>query len=91
MSKRRRMSGAAAVVAVLVAGAHFSAAAQATPGDLDLTFSGDGKQTTDVGEPHQFGGAHGVAVQGDGRIVAVGTGRGPNLTDDFALVRYLGD
>ena len=59
-------------------------------GSLDLSFSGDGKQTTDVGAPQQIGGAYGVALQGDGRIVAVGTGRGPNQTDDFALARYLG-
>ena len=41
-------------------------------GSLDPTFSGDGKLTTDFG----FGpddAANGVAVQGDGKIVAVGT------------------
>ena len=60
-------------------------------GALDLTFSGDGKQTTDFGEPSQHpGGAYGVALQTDGKIVAVGIGRGPNLTNDFALARYLG-
>ena len=55
-------------------------------GSLDPSFSGDGTQTTDVGD----GRANGVALQGDGKIVAVGTGRGPTLGDDFALVRYLG-
>ena len=55
-------------------------------GSLDPSFSGDGTQTTDVGD----GRANGVALQGDGKIVAVGTGRGPTLSDDFALVRYLG-
>ena len=50
-------------------------------GSLDTSFSGDGKLTTD------FGGldvANGVALQGDGKIVAVG--RGGN--GDFALARY---
>jgi uncharacterized delta-60 repeat protein len=52
-------------------------------GALDLTFSGDGKQTTDFGGGSD--GASGVALQGDGKIVAVGRG-GPG--DDFALARY---
>jgi uncharacterized delta-60 repeat protein len=50
-------------------------------GSLDTSFSGDGKQTTSFGG---FGGASGVALQGDGKIVAVG-GTGD---DDFALARY---
>jgi uncharacterized delta-60 repeat protein len=58
-------------------------------GSLDTSFSGDGKQTTDFGDAF-FGGARGVALQGDGKIVAVGVGQGPNQTDDFALARYLG-
>ena len=51
-------------------------------GSLDTSFSGDGKLTTD------FGGldlANGVALQGDGKIVAVGRGGG---NGDFALARY---
>jgi uncharacterized delta-60 repeat protein len=71
-------------------GADFAVARYNPNGSLDTSFSGDGKQTTGVGEPNQFGGAHGVALQGDGKIVAVGTGRGPTQTDDFAIVRYLG-
>ncbi len=59
-------------------------------GSLDTSFSGDGKQTTDFGFPNQIGGARGVALQGDGKIVAVGVGQGPTQTDDFALARYLG-
>ena len=59
-------------------------------GSLDTSFSGDGKQVTDFGFPNQPGGATGMALQGDGKIVAVGVGVGPNETDDFALARYLG-
>ncbi len=59
-------------------------------GSLDTSFSGDGKQTTAFGFVNQIGGASGVALQGDGKIVAVGIGQSPNLTDDFALARYLG-
>ena len=42
-------------------------------GSLDPSFSSDGKQTTDFGDV-SFGGATGMALQGDGNIVAVGTG-----------------
>ena len=52
-------------------------------GSLDTSFSGDGKQTTDFGG---FDEANGVALQGDGKIVAVGAADG--ASDDFALARY---
>jgi uncharacterized delta-60 repeat protein len=55
-------------------------------GSLDTTFSGDGKQTTDFGGTDQ---GVGVALTG-GKIVAVGSGLGTDLTNDFALARYLG-
>ena len=58
-------------------------------GSLDATFSGDGRQTTDFGDV-DGGGATGVALQTNGRIVAVGKGLGPTQTDDFAMARYLG-
>ena len=51
-------------------------------GSLDTSFSGDGKQTTDFGG---FDEANGVALQGDGKIVAVGRA---SAGDDFALARY---
>ena len=38
-------------------------------GSLDTSFSGDGRQTTDFGSLAE---ANGVALQGDGKIVAVG-------------------
>jgi uncharacterized delta-60 repeat protein len=50
-------------------------------GALDSTFSGDGKQTTDFSGFENW--ASGVGVQGDGKIVAVGSG-----ADNFALTRY---
>jgi uncharacterized delta-60 repeat protein len=51
-------------------------------GSLDTSFSGDGRKRTDFGGNDS---AHGVVLQGDGRIVAVGNGNG-----EFALARYLG-
>jgi uncharacterized delta-60 repeat protein len=56
-------------------------------GSLDTSFSGDGKQRTDFGASDR---ASGVALQGDGKIVAVGLGGGTDGTRDFALARYLG-
>jgi uncharacterized delta-60 repeat protein len=67
----------AAVVLVLL----LAAPAPAAPGDLDLTFSDDGRQLTDFGGDE---GATSVALQADGRIVAAGGRDG-----DFALARYL--
>jgi hypothetical protein len=54
---------------------------------LDPSFSGNGKQTTAFGAT---GFATGVAIQADGKIVAVGGGLGASGTDDFTLARYLG-
>lgn len=68
----RALLAAAALSAVLVA-----------PGDLDPSFSGDGRQLTDFGGDDH---ATGVAIQADGRIVAAGTRDG-----DFALARYQPD
>ena len=75
---------AAALVAALLVGLIGSAAAQAAPGDLDPAFSGDGMQTTDFGSGADLAG--GVALQGDGKIVAVGQSGAGGY--DFALARY---
>ncbi|HEX2698904.1 MAG TPA: Calx-beta domain-containing protein [Acidimicrobiales bacterium] len=52
-------------------------------GALDTTFDTDGKVITDLGGDDQ---AYGVALQADGKIVAVGT-----TADNFAAARYFGD
>ena len=79
-AKTRVASTGAALVAVALIGLVLSAAAQAAPGDLDLTFSGDGKQTTNF--PYH-GSAAAIARQPDGKIIAAGT-----VPDGFALARY---
>ena len=56
-------------------------------GSLDASFSGDGKRRSNFGGADS---ASGVALQGDGKIVAVGRGLGTDLTSDFVLARYLG-
>jgi uncharacterized delta-60 repeat protein len=52
-------------------GSEFALARYNADGSLDTSFSGDGKVTTDIagGQDH----AYGVAVQADGKIIAVGS------------------
>ena len=64
----------------MIAAAGMPASASAAPGDLDVSFSGDGKQTTDFGGSDA---AAAVAVQADGKIVVAGSSDG-----NFALARY---
>ena len=77
------LQGNGKIVVVGVAGGGDFALARYNPnGSLDTSFSGDGKQTTDFGADDE---ANGVALQGDGKIVAVGGG---GAGGDFALARY---
>ncbi len=68
------------IVVVGSAGRQFALARYNSGGSLDTSFDGDGKVTTNFGG---FAFASGVALQPDGKIVAVG-GSGGN----FALARY---
>ncbi|MFZ4800183.1 MAG: T9SS type A sorting domain-containing protein [Bacteroidia bacterium] len=54
-----------------------------TDGSLDLSFDGDGKVTTDLGDVYDF--CYAVAIQSDGKIVL--TGSTANFTK-IAVVRY---
>jgi uncharacterized delta-60 repeat protein len=74
--------------AVLVASLILVSGAQAAAGDLDPTFSGDGKQTSDFGGCCGAEGAAAVAIQADGKLVAAGTN---DFEFDFALARYNSD
>ena len=78
----KRLTSAIALIAAMV-GVVFPALAQAAPGDLDPTFSSDGKQTTDFGGNEL---ATAMALQGDGKIVVVGYTGGAD--SDFALARF---
>lgn len=82
----------------------FALARYNTNGSLDSSFGVDGKVTTDFGDPADVGvlcpparkdcsedSASDVAIQADGKIVAVG-GAGPGTPPPFqAVARYLGD
>jgi len=65
-----------------------SPAAFAADGDLDATFDGDGKVSTDVGAASDS--ANNAVQQTDGKIVTVGTTRNTNdnSPDNLLLARY---
>ncbi|MDX3539480.1 calcium-binding protein [Streptomyces sp. MB09-01] len=85
---RRADRIAAAVVLGLALAVALPGAALAAPGDLDPTFGGgDGMVTTDLGASEA---AADVAVQPDGKIVAVG-GDTTDFFGNFAAVRYNAD
>ena len=58
-------------------------------GSLDTTFGGDGEVTTDFTSKEDF--ATAVAIQSDGKIVAVGESGGGGSNPKFALARYNAD
>ena len=69
-------------------GRDFAIARYNPNGTLDTSFSGDGKQTTGFAG---FGGANGVALQANGKIVAAGVGVSPGVGTAFGLARYNSD
>ena len=77
--------GNGTIVAVGSSGlpSHFAVVRYNADGSLDTTFSGDGKQITDLGGGEE---ASDVVLQGDGKIVVLGDNEG-----EFLLVRYDGD
>src|SRR5215208_1150417 len=88
--RARRLVISTSLIAAVLVGIVFSASAQAAPGDLDPTFSGDGKQTTDF----RFGVSEATATarQPDGKIIAVGSvlrrASGDSSLWDFAVARF---
>lgn len=68
------------------AGDHFALARYNTDGNLDTTFSQDGKQTTDFGFDDEQSDA--MAIQSDGKIVVAGTAYSNTGNDNFAVARY---
>jgi uncharacterized delta-60 repeat protein len=72
------------IVAVGRASSRFGVARYNSDGSRDLSFSGNGDTTTDFSAG--IDAAHGLAIQGDGKIVAAGSS---NNQGTFALARYL--
>ena len=85
--KMRTLTILLAVMLALAFG--YAARAYAVPGDLDPSFDGDGKLTTDFS--NNFDGAFDIAVQEDGKIVTAGAADSSSSGRDFALARYNAD
>jgi uncharacterized delta-60 repeat protein len=83
---RRSVTGSAVLVLLLLTGFVCSTSAKAAPGDLDPTFSGDGKQTSNFGPG--FSQASAIVRQPDGKIIAVGANDDSAFGTAFALARY---
>jgi len=69
----------------------FALARYNTNGTLDTSFDDDGKVITNISNAGNDDEAFGVAIQGDGKIVAAGYATnlvGAFLSSDFALARY---
>jgi uncharacterized delta-60 repeat protein len=69
--------------------ADFALARYNNDGSLDAGFGSGGKVTTDFFNSIDL--AHDVALQPDGKIVAVGSANTSAANTDFAVARYLGD
>ncbi|MFF2572353.1 calcium-binding protein [Streptomyces sp. NPDC058084] len=88
---RRRAGGGRYAAAALVGGVSLSLVlslpgiATAAPGDLDTSFSGDGKALIDVAAVEYN---EDVLVQPDGKIVTLGSGFDFDGPNDFILVRH---
>jgi serralysin len=77
----------AAGVAGVVADSRFAVARYNANGSLDVSLTGDGKVTTDFTPERDS--ATAVAIQADGKIVAVGIAGSERSNTKFALARYL--
>lgn len=58
-----------------------------TDGTLDTSFGGDGIVTTQISSGNVYDYAYGIAIQSDGKIVAIGTTR-VGSTYDLGMARY---
>ncbi len=88
-SKLSRLWLLASLAVALLLALNPALSAFAAPGDLDPTFSGDGKVTTDFLGNGDI--ARAVAIQTDGKIVAAGYTGVSSSNYDFALSRYYTD
>jgi uncharacterized delta-60 repeat protein len=81
VTKVKRLIWKAGLLATVLSLLAFSVVL-AAPGDLDPTFSGDGKVLTDI-NAGSFDSVGGIAIQTNGKIIVVGSSN-----DNFAVVRY---
>jgi uncharacterized delta-60 repeat protein len=86
LAQFKQLTWKASLLAMIVSLLTF-ANALAAPGNLDLTFSGDGKVTTDIGGGKEDS-IREIALQANGKIVVVGWRNDPVRANDFAVARY---
>lgn len=88
-------AGRATVLTGGASNAGFALARYNTDGSLDATFDLDGILRLQIGlpsgGPSASSGANGIAIQDDGKIVAVGNASDANGDGEFALVRFNAD
>lgn len=78
------------IVVVGISDEDFAVARYNADGTLDTSFSGDGLVTTDIGVG-TYDVAYGIAIQTNGKIVAVGFSEEISGDTNFALARYNSD
>jgi uncharacterized delta-60 repeat protein len=83
--QKRRIGLTGYVLFFVIAFTFFWQIVQAADGDLDLTFGNGGKVVTDIGGREWMSR---IAVQPDGKIVAIGESSAPSDFPKFALARY---
>lgn len=75
---------------IVVVTGKFSVLRYTADGHLDTGFGAGGEARVQMGRDFHVG--HALAIQADGKIVAVGSCSDKNRhNDDFAIVRYLSD
>ena len=82
----KQLTWKASILSTIISLLAFSIAL-AAPGDLDTTFSGDGKVITDI-SGGQDDSIREIALQADGKIVVVGWRKDPVTVQDLAVARY---
>lgn len=84
VGSRGRASASALGVSLLIS--LWGSPTSAAPGQLDTTFGGDGKVTTDFSPG--LDAASSVAIQVNGKLIAIGTANYNGANARFALARY---
>jgi len=74
------------LIRTLLIGLLFQPLVFATDGNLDTSFSGDGKIFMDIGSHPSYEQANDIVILEDGKILAIGSAS--NGSDDFAIVKY---
>lgn len=83
LSQNRKIIPGIVVLLTAIISFAYLGIVSAAPGDLDTTFDSDGIVYTQAGNTALADTAHGVAIQSDDKVVAVG-----EIDSDFGVIRY---